>query len=275
MHRRLAERLDRLDRRHGLGALPTVTNRRRTRQNQGAFWPSMLVTLVVLVGVLALTPGVSGYRIRAIVGLGDGRIRGVVHVPRGQGEYRFEATQRGSTEPVSYNPCQPIHYVVNPEGAPAGFTDLVADSVAEVARATGFEFNYDGTTTDRDFATRGATSLRSTPVLIGWATPEEVPGLAGDVAGLGGSAPVALSPDHRTYVTGTVALDRDLFARLALTADGFAQERAIVMHELGHIVGLAHVEDSGQLMYYDNLGRTSFGPGDLEGLALLGAVDCA
>lgn len=235
----------------------------------------MLITLVVLVGVLTLTPGVSGYRIRAMVGLGDGRIHDVVHVPRGQGEYRFEATQPGSTAPVSYNPCQPIHYVVNPEGAPVGYSDLVAESVAEVARATGFEFVYDGTTTDRDFVNRGGASLRSTPVLIGWATPEEVPGLADDVAGLGGSALVERTPDHRTYVTGTVALDRDVFARLDQMPDGFAQERAIVMHELAHVVGLGHVQDPGQLMYDDNLGRTSFGPGDLEGLALLGAVNCA
>ncbi|GAA2143308.1 hypothetical protein GCM10009844_15660 [Nocardioides koreensis] len=115
MHRRLAE-LDRLDRTHGLGTMPTSSNRRRARREHGAFWPSMFVTLVVLVAVLALTPGVSAYRIRALVGLGDHRLHDVVSTHHGQGQFRFTKTQPGSQEPVSYNPCRPIHYVVNPTG---------------------------------------------------------------------------------------------------------------------------------------------------------------
>ena len=51
--------------------------------------------------------------------------------------------------------------------------------------------------------------------------------------------------------------------------------RAIVLHELGHIVGLAHVDDPHELMYGDNIGMTDFGPGDLTGLARLGQGACA
>jgi hypothetical protein len=273
MHRRLAE-LDRLDHRYGLGTMPTRSNRRRPARGHGAFWPSLLVTLVVLVGVLAFTPGVSGYRIRALVGLGNDRLHDVVQAPHGQGQFRFTRTQPGSHEPVSYNPCRPIHYVVNPAGAPADYRELVDQAVAEVARATGFEFEYDGTTDDRDFDDRGGLSLSSTPVLIGWATADEVPELAGDVAGLGGSAYVQRTPDHGTYVTGMVALDAEVFSRVDAQPGRFEQLRAIVMHELGHVVGLSHVHDPTELMHDDNLGRTSFGPGDLEGLARLGAVDC-
>ena len=273
MHRRLAE-LDRLDRLYGLGALPTGVPRHRTRRSHGGFWPSMLVTLVVLVGLLVFVPGVTTYRIQALVGLGNDRLHGVVDTPRGQGAYRFTRTQPGSEEPVSYNPCRSIEYVVNPTGAPDGYLSIVAQAATEVSRASGFEFEYVGPTTDRDFLDRGATSLSSSPVLIGWATSAEVPGLAGEVAGLGGSAAVQRTPDHLSYTTGMVALDQDVFAQLASSPDGLPEARAIVMHELGHVVGLAHVEDPTELMYGDNLGRTSFGPGDLEGLARLGAVDC-
>ena len=266
MHRRLAE-LDRLDRRYGLGAMPVAAPRRRTRTGHGPFWPSLLVTVVVLVAVLALTPGVAGVRLRSLVGLGDHRLHETVSAPQGRGGFRFTQHQPGSTEPVSYNPCRPIRYVVNPSGAPGDYLALVQQSVAEVARATGFEFEYDGTTGDRDFEHRGGMSVRSTPVLIGWATPGEVPGLAGDVAGLGGSTAVERTPDHLTFVTGMVTLDRDVFARLDQEPGGFEQLRAIVMHELGHVVGLAHVDDPTQLMYHDNNGRLSFGAGDLRGLA--------
>ena len=50
--------------------------------------------------------------------------------------------------------------------------------------------------------------------------------------------------------------------------------RAIVQHELGHVLGLDHVDDPGELMYDTSSGRTDFGPGDLEGLARLAGVPC-
>ena len=53
-----------------------------------------------------------------------------------------------------------------------------------------------------------------------------------------------------------------------------ANLQAIVDHEFGHLVGLDHVTDPGELMAEVNLGRTSYGPGDLEGLARLGAIPC-
>ena len=46
------------------------------------------------------------------------------------------------------------------------------------------------------------------------------------------------------------------------------------MHELGHVVGLAHVDDSREVMYADNVGVTQFGSGDLAGLAALGRGRC-
>lgn len=66
------------------------------------------------------------------------------------------------------------------------------------------------------------------------------------------------------YVTDRVMLDRELFASLGGEA-AFAQ--ALVDHELGHVVGLGHVEDSGELMYEHALERTAYGPGDRECLA--------
>ena len=70
---------------------------------------------------------------------------------------------------------------------------------------------------------------------------------------------------------GSGALDRDVF-RDFVDRNNPEGARAILVHELAHVVGLAHVDDPGELMYAENTGRTGLGPGDREGLARLGAV---
>ena len=70
-----------------------------------------------------------------------------------------------------------------------------------------------------------------------------------------------------------VALDRFDFVDYDMSRDQpYAQ--AILDHEFGHLVGLDHVHDKDELMNEENLGLTSYGPGDLEGLARLGDIAC-
>ncbi|MCY0725732.1 hypothetical protein OVW19_28745, partial [Klebsiella pneumoniae] len=77
-----------------------------------------------------------------------------------------------------------------------------------------------------------------------------------------------------TYVTGTVTLDAPDLDRLMDRSDGLTQVRAILLHELAHVVGLGHVDDTNELLHPSNSSRIDFGPGDLEGLALLGSGPC-
>ncbi|MCW2795515.1 MAG: hypothetical protein JWM79_1012 [Nocardioides sp.] len=289
MNRRLKE-LDRLDGEHGLGASPThaPTGRGRrpprirtprrgggtTRQSLGGpLLPSLVIALVLSTFIMLRDPGLGGYRLRHLLGLDD-RVSEVVHPPAARGHFAFSLTQPGSRQPVSWNPCESIPYVVNPDGAPDGWQALVDASTADLEKATGFKFQDNGTTDDRDFQNRTGMFGKPEPVLIGWATEDEVPELAGDVAGLGGSAAIESRPGHLSYVTGMVALDRGLFQELDAAGDPTPM-RAILDHELGHVVGLAHVDDPNELMYGDTLARSTFGPGDLQGLAKVGAVSCA
>lgn len=50
---------------------------------------------------------------------------------------------------------------------------------------------------------------------------------------------------------------------------------ADLLHELGHLVGLAHVDEPTELMYDGNVGQLDFGPGDRQGLAVLGNGECS
>ena len=95
-----------------------------------------------------------------------------------------------------------------------------------------------------------------------------------DVAGLAGSTPVSVSGGPSVFVTGAVDLDAAAFARILSGPDGIPVARAIVLHELGHLVGLDHVSDPGQLMYPEASGVADFAAGDLTGLARLGAGAC-
>ena len=278
--RRELRQLDHLDDRIGLGAsqthqpvAPLPSSRpRRERRQRGPVLPGLLVAVLVMGGVLMLDPTDNGRRLRELLGL-NGRVGELVGIPQGDGEYAFASTQPGSDEPVSWNPCRPIEYVVNPEGAPNDWEELVEESVAEISGASGFRFDDLGTTDDRDFQRHLDGLGRPSPVLIGWADDEEVPRLGGDVAGLGGSTYLEQA-QRRTYITGSVVLDRELYDDLAAEPGGRDVMRAVLTHELGHVLGLGHVDDENELMYSDNVGQTELGPGDLEGLARLGSVDC-
>ena len=199
--------------------------------------------------------------------------------PADPGAYAFVLPQLDSGVPVRYDPCRPIPYVVNERTLPPLASALVADAVAEIQAITGLQFVYEGTTDelvagDRSFFQPERYGDRWAPVLITWSDPAEIPGLAGDVAGSAGSAPATPYGDGPTaFVSGMVALDgphvRDMYASLS----GRLQVRGLVRHELGHLVGLDHVDDPAQLMHGSS-GTVDFQPGDLAGLVQLGAGPC-
>lgn len=278
LERRMRE-LDELDRRHGLGAMPPAPGaaaRRRT-PHRGARRPrasiTIVATTVLAVALLLVMPGGRFESLRRLVGLGDDRLAAAPTVPDGDGSYAFLLTLGG--RPVGYDPCKPIRYQVNTVGAPPDWRELVDTAIARTEQATGLVFEDAGITDDRDFFERRTSLLdRPKPVLIGWADDVEESELSGTVAGLGGSTtgtPSGLGRTH--FVTGSVLLDRDAFAAGADDPARRAVRQAIVDHEFGHLVGLDHVEDPRELMNPE-VAATTYGPGDLEGLARLGNVPC-
>jgi len=180
---------------------------------------------------------------------------------------------------VAYDPCRPVRYVIRGQGAPPEADGLVQQAVRRVAAATGLQFVYEGSTTEAPRADRPAYQPqrygdRWAPVLIAWTTPQESPALGGDTIGMGGSA-WASHGGTAAYVSGQVELDAPQFRELLGTAGGRAAAVSIIMHELGHLVGLDHVADPAQLMNSEaRSGVTDFGDGDLTGLELLGRGPC-
>ena len=200
--------------------------------------------------------------------------------PREGGAYQFIALQNDGVTPVAYDPCRPVHYVVRPDNAPAGGEEAVHAAFDRMAEVTGLRFVHDGTsdeasTLDRPIFQPDRYGDRWAPVLVAWETEEQNPALAGDTVGQAGSVAVALGEGTQVFVTGTVSLDAVRMPEILSFNDGDETARAIVLHELGHLVGLGHVDDPEQLMYPEARREvTELASGDLAGLAALGSGAC-
>jgi hypothetical protein len=196
------------------------------------------------------------------------------------GVYAFIALQADGVTPVAYDPCRPVHYVVRPDSAPAGGEEAVHAAFGRLSEVTGLQFVHDGgsdetATLDRPIFQPERYGDRWAPVLVAWESEEQNPALAGDTVGQAGSVAVSLGDGPRVFVTGTVSLDAGRMPEILAFRDGAATARAIILHEIGHLVGLAHVDDGQQLMYPEARREVSdFAPGDLTGLAVLGGGPC-
>ena len=179
---------------------------------------------------------------------------------------------------MAYDPCRPIHVVINDRTVIAGGDQIVQDALAAVSRATGLQFVVDSATDEAPSDSREAYQPdrypgRWAPVLIAWSDPSATPELAGDVQGIGGSS--ALSNGKKSvYVSGGIELDGPGLAEFLAVPGGAEEIRAVVEHELGHLVGLDHVQDTSELMNPVGGTVTTYADGDLTGLARLGQGEC-
>jgi hypothetical protein len=204
---------------------------------------------------------------------------------QGNGSTAFTFQEHQSmpiTGPVTWSPCRPIHFVVDASGAPPDFAEHVRSVAREVATATGLVLVDDGATTEAAGDQRASFQPdrygdRWAPVLVRVADAVTVPSLDGDVAG---AALAASATDLRTgvrhYVSGEVLLDAEVLANPPTPA-GDPDYLAVLRHELGHLMGLGHVDDPSQLMHpvRQASAEGTYQAGDLAGLAALGQGRCA
>lgn len=188
--------------------------------------------------------------------------------------YAFLHTQPNSSAPIGFDPCRPVEYVVYTRDAPPGTEGLLDSAIEEISDATGLKFSYRGPWLDPRLQKPASEGTPREPVVIAWVKAEDVKALKDRVLGVGGSN-YAWNAERGEfeYVRGVVAIDADDAAGLLEKVNGRDWVRALIMHELGHVLGLAHVKARDQLMY-PYLIRTDLGLGDRAGLAALGAGRC-
>lgn len=184
--------------------------------------------------------------------------------------------------PVHWDSCKPIRFKINPAGATQRMLTDVNEAIKRVSIASGIEFQDAGATDVIPFRTPDWYSglyspEKDTELYIAFSNGTDVPGLAGAPIGIGsvvwsndgpgGAQPLA--------VLGGAVFDTD--AKMINDGFGLGMTRGSVMlHELGHVMNLAHVSDPTQVMF-PTLGFTSvadYQAGDRNGFEQLAALPC-
>lgn len=186
--------------------------------------------------------------------------------------YAFQG-QLASGLPIHWSSCAPITWTYFDEPARPEGLGVVQTALQIVANATGFTFTYvaPGNAAKPLWSTIGDPNAPATPaklqVLFGDA--RNIPSLVGDSWG---NTALYWQPDTGQAQVGYVVVRPDV--KYGTKDFGFRGLGLVVLHELGHAMGLDHVASTNDLMYPDlnSVSVTSFAAGDLLGLYKVSAA---
>jgi hypothetical protein len=182
-------------------------------------------------------------------------------------------------EPYRWDPCSPIRYQVDLGSMPESTLEDVREAVRRTSNATGLRFEFTGLVNESPIHIVNAADfvdavpmegLAWSPLTIAFVSRRVVHKLGAQRA-LGAAFPVTTRMDRAQYVSGLIVINVD-----AGLAPGFSLGPSVgptILHELGHIVGLAHVLNPFQLVSPSPI-RVDWGNGDTAGLRELGQGPC-
>ena len=138
-------------------------------------------------------------------------------------------------------------------------------ALEEWGDASGLSFTYSGTSElvfdDASFALRDNTAVRSSERHISFAfiSAQESRRLTRTVVGLG--SPSSVWPGRNEITSGAAVFSSDYISRASRR-----EARALLLHEIGHVLGLGHTDDPDQVMHAQVHTGASLGAGDVEGV---------
>ncbi len=171
-----------------------------------------------------------------------------------------------------WNPCAPVHYRVNLSLEP-GALPAVQAAVAALSKGTGITFVYDGTTSAIPEA---AKWNQPAPLLIAFAHPGGQTYGSSYLAG-GNQLGEGGFQSQFSTINGRISTYKIINGYAVIDANGYNRadahvRTAVLLHELGHAVGLNHAHLTSEVMYpsVSDAGPDYYSAGDLAGLAAVG-----
>jgi hypothetical protein len=162
-------------------------------------------------------------------------------------------TRVDADRPVVWRTCDAIQVLVNPgPGGASAFAEIRA-AFDEAASFSGLRFDLrrdDALVPQANWAVSGSVASYGSPppVLVAWVDPSQTDLLREGVAGAAVANPLRLRTG-RHLVTGAVALDASQYDDFLAGAGAGKTRRNLLLHEIGHLLGLDHVDDHAALMY--------------------------
>lgn len=178
---------------------------------------------------------------------------------------------------MRWDPCSAIGFRVNAAQATAGAIGDVKEALRRIGRAAGLNFVYRGTTSNIPQSGANSWFPTDTQIVVAWARKSQSSMFdpyptAAAVGGAISSGGFQMS-DGTTIskiIRGAIVIDSQM-----RFAGGFGRGYTrgdILLHELGHTMGLGHAGSAKQIMYRQmTRGVARLNEGDLTGLEKRGA----
>ena len=187
--------------------------------------------------------------------------------------YAFLATSPDGT-PATWPTCAPIDVVINQGLVDVGMNDELDQALARIEANSTFRFNVIGvrdivptSSWAREWQTHGA------PLAVAVVDRADTDLVPEGVAATGGGDAYT-SNDKTMFASGSVVVAKDSLGRFV---DGFGPSTFgnLLLHELLHSLGLAHVDSNTEVMNpLMSQTPTELGAGDRAGLQALSAAAC-
>lgn len=177
----------------------------------------------------------------------------------------------GAGRPARWDPCVEVRWAYNPDGAPAGAEAFVAEGVRILAATGGLRFRFVGTTSFRPFQDPSSAQPADVDAVVGFGDGRDNSSFRAGTAGLGGISWAQTTAGPKVQ-SGRVLINVAALRSLPPGFGGGRTQGSLLLHELGHMVGLDHVADGRQVMnaVVTDGAPAGYAAGDQTGLAKVG-----